>query len=140
MAASLADGSSISIASMVTPAQDLCAAIKAIVPVPVPMSRKCLSSGNMVMAAPSSTPSVFTFMALRSFTTSNFLNLKTPIQMLHRHSRLDRESPLFELSVSHEQGPVAHPGKIRIMSHDHYGLAIFVSQREEQLMKLFLGL
>ena len=103
------------------------------------MSRKRLSSGNMVMAAPSSTPSVFTFMALRSFTTSNLLNLKTLIQMLLRPPRLDRESPLFELSVPHEKRPVAHPGKVRIMRDDHYGLAIFVPEREEQLMELLFG-
>ena len=56
------------------PSATLCAAIRATVPVPVPTSSRRLSCGVMVMRAPSSTPSVFTFMALRSFTTLNLLN------------------------------------------------------------------
>ena len=51
----------------------LCAAIRAIVPVPVPISRRLRSSGRMVMRAPSRTPSVLTFMALCSLATPNCL-------------------------------------------------------------------
>ena len=58
--------------------------------------------------------------------------------MLH-HPRLNREHPLFELSVPHEKRPVAHTGKVRIMRDNHYGLAIFIPKREEQLMELLLG-
>ena len=57
--------------------------IRAMVPVPVPISRRVLSSGFMVINAPSSTPSVLTFMALRSLITVNFLKVNTLIPTEH---------------------------------------------------------
>ena len=49
------------------------------VPVPVPMSSIMEASSGMVMAAPSNTPSVLTFIAERVLETQNCLNLKTAI-------------------------------------------------------------
>ncbi len=47
------------------------AAIRAMVPVPVPMSRRWRSVGRRVIAAPRRTPSVLTFIAERSLLTEN---------------------------------------------------------------------
>lgn len=55
------------------------AIIKATVPVPVPMSRTWRSSWKTSVAAPRSTPSVFTFMAERSLRTSKRLKWNTLI-------------------------------------------------------------
>ncbi len=55
---------------------DLCAAMRAIRPVPVPMSRILLGLSWMVAHAPRSTPSVPTFMAHRFCQIVNCLNLK----------------------------------------------------------------
>ena len=54
----------------------LWARTNATVPVPVPMSSICLSEGCIGAQMPSRTPSVLTFIADRSFFTSNFLKWK----------------------------------------------------------------
>ena len=54
---------------------------RAITPVPVPMSRRALSPGSRVIAAPSRTPSVPTFIADLSFCTVKRLKRNTDIPL-----------------------------------------------------------
>ena len=116
----------------------------------------------MVMTAPSSTPSVLTFMALRSFTTLNFLKrnkliytrrlsysfsapyaLSPPasaVPVNRQVTDLKLHTDLDESSVNHIEGAVTHFGKIRVMSHDNDGLTVLLSEFKKQIMQLLLSL
>ena len=118
-AASRADASSMSMAWMAAPGWRW-AAIRAMVPVPVPMSSINDASSGMLIAAPSNTPSVLTFIAERVLETQNCLNLKT--------------------AIFHYQATVAHLGQVGVVRHYHYCLAKFVPEGEEQLVEFLLCL
>ena len=121
--------------------ESLWAVISAMVPVPVPMSRICLSFPVTVMAAPRITPSVLTFIADLSFRTENLLNRNSPgtcfvsafLPIGCSFFRFRKEKP-----VLHEKRAVTHGRKIRVVGHDYYCLPVSVPQRKEKLVKLIL--
>ena len=118
-AASRADASSMSMAWMAAPGWRW-AAIRAMVHVPVPMSSINDASSGMLIAAPSNTPSVLTFIAERVLETQNCLNLKT--------------------AILHYQASVAHIGQFRIVGDNDYCLAQGIPEGEEQLVQFLLSL
>ena len=96
------------------------AAIRAMTPVPVPMSRARLSEGSRVIAAPSSTASVPTFSAALSLRIENCLNLN-------------------ESAILHREAAVAESGESGVVGNDDYGLPRGVPEVEEQLVDLLPG-
>ena len=98
------------------------------------------------MEAPRRTPSVLTFMALFSLTTSNLLN-RNMLIFSKKHDLktikiliINRLSDSDKLPVHHEERTVAHRRQVGIMRHYDYGLIVFVTQIEEQTVEFLLGL
>ena len=98
----------------------LWAAIRAITPVPVPMSRDVRQGVGMVIMEPRSTASVPTLRAESELRTVKRLNLN-------------------KASIFHHKAAVAQRGEMFVVSDYDYGLAQGVAQREEDFVDFFFG-